>query len=747
MPKLAEHYVEIGAKLDKFNKGMSDAQRKMVQMGQKFSAIGKKLSIAVTLPIVAIGGAAIKTAMDAIESESLFEVSMKGMADSARKWSEKLRDELGLNSYEVRKSTGVFNVMMASMGLSEQAAYGMATGLTELAYDMASFYNLKPDEIFIKLQSAISGEVEPLKRLGIIVNETTIKTWALTNGMIRQGETMTEAQKVAARFNVIMERTVDAQGDLARTMDSPTNKIRIMKSRITELGIEIGMKLLPVFEKILSHIEKGIKWFSGLDDSTKELIIKVAGLIAVAGPLLFIFGKLLVILPALKVAFATLLGPIGLIGVAVAAGTVLWIKYKAAMDELKSAEERENEQMQQQAKRWSTVATAAGLTTKEMMAMTRAYDGNYSAMFRAIKQGKEGKVLQEAYTDTIKKLKAEQVEATSVMGDYLKGLDSVEKKQRTWIDYLHDIGLKTVEEKREKIAELNNFLEKLNEAYSQGKVDLEAYTEAQKIAKEELIALTETLVESTLPATRDLSGVLVGAVVGFEDLGYGVETALDKLLKKWPDFVDVVKADLEYIAQTGIMNVLDAFHRWGEEGGNILTNLGEAMHSFVGVALDALKQLVVGIFTSAIQNILAKQAEAIAGVIASVMTSIPFPMNLILVGGAIAAVSALFAGLKPKKMERGGWIPQPMLVEAGHGPRGEIIAQPAKLAEIISREMPKVAPIGAGINITYAPQISAMDSQDVYRFMTGPGRDAFEKMIRSNVRGIAQRIKEETEKF
>lgn len=314
---------EVGAivaklKLDKagFSDGLKSAEKSLDKFGKGLSTVGKKMTIGLTLPLVGIGSAAIKMATDAIESENLFEVSMKGMADSARKWSEKLRNELGLNSYEVRENVATFQTMFRSLGIGEKSAYDMSTALTELAYDMASFRNLKPEDAFLKLQAAITGEVEPLKRLGVVVNETAIKHWALTNGLIKQNEQMTEQQKVWARFNVIMERTTDMQGDLKRTLDSTANKVRILKSRTTELTIDMGLKLLPTFEKFIKKAEEGVDWFGRLSDSEKDLIVKGGMLGAVMGPLVYSFGKLLTILPKL-------ITPLGLIStglITIAAG-------------------------------------------------------------------------------------------------------------------------------------------------------------------------------------------------------------------------------------------------------------------------------------------------------------------------------------------------------------------------------------------------------------------------------------------
>ena len=293
MGELGQLWVKVGAKLDDFNRGMTEVEKSMKRVGDQLSKTGKTLSIAVTAPLMAIGGASIKMAMDAVESENLFSVSMGRMADAARKWSEELSSSLGLNQYEVRKTVGTFNVMLESMGLTETAAFDMSKGLVQLGYDMASFYNLRPDEAFEKLQSALVGMPRPLQELGIIVKEETVKTWALTHGIIKQGEELTEAQKVWARFNVIMEQTTAAQGDLARTLDSPANKLRILQSRIKETSVEIGLKLMPTFEKLLALVEKGVKWFQNLSDEQQKLIIVVAGVAAAMGPALIIAGKLM----------------------------------------------------------------------------------------------------------------------------------------------------------------------------------------------------------------------------------------------------------------------------------------------------------------------------------------------------------------------------------------------------------------------------------------------------------------------
>jgi phage-related minor tail protein len=267
-------------------------------------------------------------AMDAVESENLFEVAMGAVAGDARKWSEETSKALGLNAYNVRNNMATYNAMLTSMGLTSDESLKMSEGLTQLSYDMASFYNLKPEEAFDKLKSGISGEAEPLKALGILVNDNTIKTYAYANGIAKQGEQLTEAQKVQARYGAIMEATKNAQGDLARTMDSPTNKLRIMKEQAQQIGIQFGQILIPILEKLIAIIKPLMDQFQGLSKEQQEMIVKIALVAAAVGPVLLIVGKVVSVIGTITTAFGAVSGAIaaaggasGAVGAAIAAIT------------------------------------------------------------------------------------------------------------------------------------------------------------------------------------------------------------------------------------------------------------------------------------------------------------------------------------------------------------------------------------------------------------------------------------------
>lgn len=225
--------------------------------------------------MAAIAVISTKAAMEAVESESLFEISFGSMADTARNWSQDLRKELGLNEYALRKQSAVLFTMFNSMSMGRDKAYELSTGLTKLAYDMASFYNIPVEQAFEKLKSGMIGEQEPLRALGVMVDEATVKQYAWTLGIAKNGAELNNQQKVLARYAAIMDQTATAQGDMARTIDSPTNQLRVLRAEVEQLEIELGQKLLPTLKSVLGSARDVTDGFNSLSTANQDLVLEL----------------------------------------------------------------------------------------------------------------------------------------------------------------------------------------------------------------------------------------------------------------------------------------------------------------------------------------------------------------------------------------------------------------------------------------------------------------------------------------
>lgn len=244
-------------------------------LSRLLSAAGIGIGIyQITRGLVNLTKESVQMAVSAVESENLFSVSMGKMAGAAREWSQALGKSLGLNEYELRKNIATFNVMFTAMGMGANKAFEMAKGLTQLAYDFSSFYNLRPDEAFEKLRSGISGEIEPLRRLGIVVDEASTKTYAYSTGIAKFGEDLTQQQKVLARYGLILQQTSAAQGDLARTIDSPANAMRVLASRVDMLQTSLGFAFLPTLIAVTGELNNFVSAIR-VSDSGLQYLAKV----------------------------------------------------------------------------------------------------------------------------------------------------------------------------------------------------------------------------------------------------------------------------------------------------------------------------------------------------------------------------------------------------------------------------------------------------------------------------------------
>lgn len=251
---------ELRKEIGNANKSISGLQKSASKStGGVASAFGKLKKAVISLGIGKVIKDSISSGMDAIESDSLFTTVMGDNADAVKEWSNTVADTLGLSAVALQKNIGVVYNMTSSMGVAGENALKMSKGVSVLAEDMASFYNLDSEEAFNKLRAGLTGETEPLKALGILVDENTVKQTAYSAGIAEVGAELTQEQKVLARYTAILNQTSNAQGDLARTLDSPSNQLRSLKQNVTNLGIAFSQILMPAVKAVLPWLNALVK--------------------------------------------------------------------------------------------------------------------------------------------------------------------------------------------------------------------------------------------------------------------------------------------------------------------------------------------------------------------------------------------------------------------------------------------------------------------------------------------------------
>ena len=187
------------------------------------------------------------------ENMNLFTVAMGNYAESALQYGETVSEVLGIDLSDWIRNQGVFNTLLTGFGDTADRAALMSKNLTQLGYDLSSFFNISVEDSMQKLQSGISGELEPLRRLGYDLSQARLEAVALSLGIDKSVSSMTQAEKAELRYYAIMTQVTTAQGDLARTLEAPANQLRILKAQFEMAGRAIGNIFIPALNAILPY--------------------------------------------------------------------------------------------------------------------------------------------------------------------------------------------------------------------------------------------------------------------------------------------------------------------------------------------------------------------------------------------------------------------------------------------------------------------------------------------------------------
>lgn len=194
-----------------------------------------------------------------IESMNLFEASMGKYTESATEFGMKVQDAMGIDFGEWARNQGVFQTLITGMGAAADKASVMSQQLTQLGYDIASFYNINVEDAMLKIQSGIAGELEPLRRLGWDLSDARMNIELTRLGIDASTRDMSQAEKVALRYYLIMNQVTQTHGDMARTIASPANQLRVLQAQLTLAARAIGSLFIPALNAILPYAIGAVK--------------------------------------------------------------------------------------------------------------------------------------------------------------------------------------------------------------------------------------------------------------------------------------------------------------------------------------------------------------------------------------------------------------------------------------------------------------------------------------------------------
>lgn len=281
MQKVANGFSAFPSRIQKIiqsNTGLAASNNKTAK---SFGVLGTGISsthVKLGVYLIALRQAAsvmsnwVKESNDYVENLNLFTVAMGDYAEEAKAYAEEVQAIMGIDSSEWMRNQGVFMQMASGFGVASDSAALMSKNLTQLGYDISSFYNISIEDAMQKLQSGMAGEIEPLRRLGYAIDVATLQQVALNHGITESVNSMSQAEKSQLRYIAIMEQSTNAMGDLSRTIQTPANAMRILNQQITQLSRALGNLLIPFLQTVIPWVQAFVEVLTDAINALARLV-------------------------------------------------------------------------------------------------------------------------------------------------------------------------------------------------------------------------------------------------------------------------------------------------------------------------------------------------------------------------------------------------------------------------------------------------------------------------------------------
>lgn len=240
-------------------------------LGQSMKDVGRDMIMFFAVPLSIVSIKLMQAAGSAQEMEGRFKAVFGNLSGEAGRFADTLAEALSRNRFRFREQMSLIMAMAEGMGASTSQAFQMSKALTRLTEDLSAFYDIRPEEAFTKITSGLAGEMEPLKRIGIILSEQAVKTFALANGLAEEGKNLDQNTKLWARYLLLMQLTAKAQGQVEREADSLTNRLTVMRETMRQAWTEMAINLSPGLDYVASRMENMAKRLKDLSQSFGEL--------------------------------------------------------------------------------------------------------------------------------------------------------------------------------------------------------------------------------------------------------------------------------------------------------------------------------------------------------------------------------------------------------------------------------------------------------------------------------------------
>lgn len=646
-------------------------QKKMQGMSDKTAAKFKKVGAAMTVAGGAIIGALGAMTKKFVDTGDWIDKMSKRTGIGAEALSELAfaADLSGASLTDVEKSVKRMSgtILDAHSGLETYVR-----AFDQMGISVDDLMQMDPEQQFLSISEAIASIEDPTIRAALAQDVFGRSGTALLPMMADGAEGLQKMREEARELGIIY--TTETAQSAADLKDAQT----ALKESVKGLSMAFTQHLVPLLtdlvKKITGTVAKVSEW-ARENPQLAKTIIKIAGgvgaLLLVLGPIVMLVPKLVLGAKMLAGGFTALLSPVGLLIGALAALAIGYMKVKEAQDKAEKSTRTAAETEQKLWEKLKQGAEAAGISAREIEKLTGKYGGNIAVMTMAIKRGQEGIELQKGlaevskkHAEEIEKQKEEMEKTEPIVMDltgrfqgYLDTVKEVKDETKTWVDYLKDVGKKTVKEKADRVEELTGYLEGLDIVYKKGLISLKDYVESTNAAKNEIKELSTELTTTTIPAARDLGDVYGQAVseMTTKTSDFIVETE-----KKAGEFEGLWKDSFEFVTQSTKDNIkawIGGYQTLGDTLKNIWTDLKDTfINNLVEMGTSFAKDFIGGMLSTAKEgfgSVAASVKNLGKGVVDTIKGFSPGGIVSGVISGAVGGlVTGLMTGSKMKQQNK-----------------------------------------------------------------------------------------------
>lgn len=283
----------VNKKLDEQKGFLGKSTAEWDKMSKKLKDTGKDLSLKVTAPIMAAGAAAFKMGGDYEQAlgkmNDVFGENNKAVKD----WLKTSMESFGLSKLSAAEMIADFGALFDNYGFKIEETTKMSQSLVERVRDLGAKYNRTSEEVSTALNAIFTGQTEPLRKFGVVLNQASLQEYAYAQGVRKKISEMTEAEKVQLRYNFVMAQTSTALGYFKKEHNTASAQLENFREIVKEIGVTFGEVIIPVFGPILNGINNTLKYVAGLDQGTRKFIVTIALMAASIGPLLVGAAKII----------------------------------------------------------------------------------------------------------------------------------------------------------------------------------------------------------------------------------------------------------------------------------------------------------------------------------------------------------------------------------------------------------------------------------------------------------------------